>query len=150
MRPVDPRLLRRARSVRALIAALACLGVLDAAALVGQATLLADVISRFVLTPRPGASLTTDIMMLIGLGAVRAGIAWARELLAHNLKTIFANRFGKSRYLLRSVHGEVRGFLSDRYRRLDSRPIIEAFATAVRQKGALPYDGYVTDTKVAL
>lgn len=75
---------------------------------------------------------------------------WARELLAHNLKTVFANRFTKSRYLLRSVNGEVRGFLSDRYRRLDSRPIIEAFATAVQQKGALPYDGYVTDTKVAL
>jgi ATP-binding cassette subfamily C protein CydCD len=82
MRPVDPRLLRRARSVRALMAALACLGVLDAAALVGQATLLADVISRFVLAPRPEASLTTDVMMLIGLGALRAGIAWARELLA--------------------------------------------------------------------
>jgi hypothetical protein len=52
--------------------------------------------------------------------------------------------------VLRSVNGEVRGFLSDRYRRLDSRPIIEAFATADQQKGALPYDGYVTDTKVAL
>jgi hypothetical protein len=75
---------------------------------------------------------------------------WAHELLAHNLKTVFTNRFTKSRYLLRSVSGEVRGFLSNRYRRLDSRPIIEAFATAVQQKGALPYDGYVTDTKVAL
>ena len=75
---------------------------------------------------------------------------WARELLAHNLDTVFTNRFEKSRYLLRSVSGEVRGFLSDRYRRLDSRPIIEAFATAVQQKGALPYGGYVTDTKVAL
>jgi len=48
------------------------------------------------------------------------------------------------------VSGEVRGFLSDRYRRLDSRSIIEAFATAVQQKGALPYDGYDTDTKVAM
>lgn len=75
---------------------------------------------------------------------------WAKELLAHNLSTIFANRFRKQRYLLRSVLGEVRGFLSDRYRRLDSRPIVEAFATEVQRKGALPYDGYVTDTKVAL
>lgn len=75
---------------------------------------------------------------------------WGCELLAHNLKTIFANRFTKRRYLLRSVGDEVRGFLSDRYRRLDSRPIIEAFVTAVQQKGALPYNGYVTDTKVAL
>ncbi|MGF7183297.1 hypothetical protein [Tunturiibacter psychrotolerans] len=75
---------------------------------------------------------------------------WAKELLAHNLRTIFANRFAKNRYLLRSVQGEVRGFLSDRYRRLDSRPIVEAFASAVQLKGALPYDGYVTDTKIAI
>lgn len=75
---------------------------------------------------------------------------WGRDLLAHNLRTIFTNRFAKSRYLLRSISGEVRGFLSDRYRRLDSRPILEAFVTAVQQKGALPYNGYVTDTKIAL
>ena len=72
------------------------------------------------------------------------------RLRAHNLTTIFSNRFAKTCYLLRSVSGEVRGFLSDRYRRLNSRPIIEAFATAVQQKGALPYNSYVTDTKVAL
>ena len=71
-------------------------------------------------------------------------------MLAHNLNTVFANRNPKARYLLRSLNGELRGFLSDRYRRLDSRPIIEAFATAVQRKGALPYDGYVTDTKVAI
>lgn len=75
---------------------------------------------------------------------------WAPELLAHNLTTMFQNRFARSRYLIRSIRGEVRGFLSDRYRRLDSRPIIEAFASAVQEKGALPYNGYVTETKVAL
>lgn len=82
MRPVDPRLLRRARSVRVLIAALACLGVLDAAALVGQATLLADVMSSFVTSNRPVISLTSDVLVLIGLAAVRAAVAWSRELLA--------------------------------------------------------------------
>lgn len=76
--------------------------------------------------------------------------SWAKELLAHNLRALFSNKLGESRYLLRSVSGEVRGFLSDRYRRLDSRPIVEAFATAVKQKGAMPYDGYVTETKIAL
>jgi hypothetical protein len=75
---------------------------------------------------------------------------WAQELLAHNLSTLFSNRFAKRRYLLRSVSGELRGFLSDRYRRLDSRPIVETFATAVQKKGAVPYEGYVTDTKIAL
>jgi hypothetical protein len=75
---------------------------------------------------------------------------WAPELLAHNLSTMFQNRFARRQYLLRSLGGEVRGFLSNRYRRLDSRSIVEAFAAAVQEKGAMPYEGYVTDTKVAL
>jgi hypothetical protein len=42
------------------------------------------------------------------------------------------------------------GILSDSYRRIDSRPVFEAFATGVQEKGALPYEGYVTDTKIAI
>jgi hypothetical protein len=76
--------------------------------------------------------------------------AWGRELLSHNLNTIFHERFATKRNLARAVNGEIRGFLSDQYRRLDSRPIVEAFATAVQNKGALPYQGFVTDTKVAI
>jgi hypothetical protein len=75
---------------------------------------------------------------------------WGTELLAHNLNMIFRNRFSKQRHLLRSLGQEVRGFLSNKYRRLDSRPIVEAFATAVQKKGAMPYNGYVTDTKIAI
>jgi hypothetical protein len=93
---------------------------------------------------------TADLPIKFIDGLQTAPERWAKELLAYNLSTIFSNRFAKNRYLLRSVSGEVRGFLSDRYRRLDSRPIVEAFATAVQQKGALPYDGYVTDTKITL
>lgn len=73
---------------------------------------------------------------------------WSRELLAHNLQTVFNNRFQKQRYLLRSVQNEVRGFLSDKYRRIDSRPVVAAFVEGIRAKGALAYDGVVTDTKV--
>lgn len=75
---------------------------------------------------------------------------WGKELLAHNLNTIFHERHAKKRNLTRAVNGEVRGFLSDQYRRLDSRPIIEAFATAVNSKGAIPYQGVVSDTKIAI
>ena len=75
---------------------------------------------------------------------------WGRELLAHNLQTVFNRRFQNKRYLLRSLQQEVRGFLSDSYRRIDSRSVVEAFATAVQEKGALPYEGYVTDTKIAI
>lgn len=93
---------------------------------------------------------TTDLPLKFIDGLLNTSEQWAKELLAHNLDMIFANRFRRQRYLLRSVQGEVRGFLSDRYRRLDSRPIIEAFASEVQRKGALPYNGYVTDTKVAI
>lgn len=75
---------------------------------------------------------------------------WGRELLAHNLQTIYQQRYAKKRYLSRSLKQEVRGWLSDQYRRLDSRPIVEAFASAVNEKGAMPYAGVVTDTKIAI
>lgn len=75
---------------------------------------------------------------------------WGRELLAHNLQTVFQKRAANKRYLARSVNTEVRGFLSDKYRRLDSRPIVEAFASEVNRLGARPYAGYVTDTKIAI
>ena len=93
---------------------------------------------------------TTDLPLKFIDALENTAAPWAKELLAYNLTTVFHNRAPKSRYLLRSLGSELRGFLSDRYRRLDSRPIIEAFATAVQRKGALPYDGYVTDTKVAI
>jgi len=44
----------------------------------------------------------------------------------------------------------MRGFLSDHYRRLDSRPLVDAFATECQAVGAVPVDGTVTDTRVAL
>lgn len=54
------------------------------------------------------------------------------------------------RYLLRDVHGEVRGFLSDKYRRLDNRPLLEAFAEVCQAVGAVPIQGTVSDLRVAL
>lgn len=75
---------------------------------------------------------------------------WARELIVHNFTKIYHERLAQRRFLTRTLNGEIRGFLSDQYRRLDSRPIVEAFATAVQEKGAMPYAGYVTDTKIAL
>ena len=74
---------------------------------------------------------------------------WGRALIAHNLSEIFKHRDTK-RHLVRTLNGEVRGFLSDSYRRLDSRPIVEAFVTGVQRLGALPYKGVITDTKLAI
>jgi hypothetical protein len=74
---------------------------------------------------------------------------WGRELVADNLNRIYHNGNGE-RYLTRSVKGEVRGFLSDSYRRMDSRPILESFLLGVQKYGAVPVDGFALETKVAV
>jgi hypothetical protein len=56
----------------------------------------------------------------------------------------------RKRYLVRSINGEARGFLSDRYRRIDSRPTLDAFVEECQQVGAVPVEGIVTDTRVSL
>lgn len=75
-------------------------------------------------------------------------VGWGQKLLAHNLNEIFSRE--KDRYLLRSYDGGLRGFLSDRYRRLDSRPLLDAFCGECEKYGLVPIEGYGTDTKVAM
>jgi len=55
------------------------------------------------------------------------------------------------RFLVRAVNNiEVRGFLSDRFRRLDSAPIVDSFVQRVLAHGALPIEGRALDTKFFL
>jgi len=65
---------------------------------------------------------------------------WGPELLADNLDRIYT-KTDERRLLVRSVHGEVRGVLSDCYRRLDSRAILESFAAACAEIGVVPVEG---------
>jgi hypothetical protein len=44
----------------------------------------------------------------------------------------------------------VRGFLSDRFKRIDSRPIIDNLCKVLSDVGALPYDGFALDTRISL
>ena len=65
-----------------------------------------------------------------------------------NDTSLFTDR---SRVLLRSVGGQVRGILSDRYRRMNTATIIEAFLKEVLEKqGALLMNGYMSDTRMYL
>ncbi len=73
---------------------------------------------------------------------------WGKQLLVQNLNTVYRN--SSDNFLLRSVNNEVRGFLSDRYKRLDTRPLIAAFMQAIQGVGAVPYESHFTDTKIAL
>ncbi len=79
---------------------------------------------------------------------LRGGPDFKRQLLIHNLNQLAQH--DDARYLVRVAHREVRGFLSDRYRRLDSRPILETFIRAVKAAGAEPYTGVLTDTSFSL
>ena len=77
------------------------------------------------------------------------GEQWAYDLLAHNLREQYAHR-DPSRFMLRTVRDEVRGFMSDRYLRLDSGLLLESFLNATKEVGAVPTKGYYYDTKYYL
>lgn len=72
---------------------------------------------------------------------------WQRQLAA-NILNEHNNHYSKSRVLVRSVENEVRGLLSDRYRRLDSPTIITAFLQSAKRQGAVVVDAHVSDLKV--
>lgn len=76
---------------------------------------------------------------------------WGAKLLAHNLNDLYRQGKGADgRYLCRSLDGELRGFLSDRYRRMDCRPIVDAFCAMASEHGAVPINGYSLETKIAI
>lgn len=86
------------------------------------------------------------------IDTLSAGEPWQRTLLTTILNGTFPHK--QEKYLVRAVGtnggAEARGVLSDKYRRLDSRPILEAFVNAARAQGAVPFDGTATDIRVAL
>lgn len=71
---------------------------------------------------------------------------WGQQLIAHNLNEIYAHSQG--RFLVREVKEQVRGFLSDKFRRLDSHEMLEAFVGAMQKYGARPVDGFALQTKI--
>jgi len=73
---------------------------------------------------------------------------WANNLLELNLNELLDH--DSSKYLIRSVDNQARGFLSDRYRRLDGRPILDAVLESTESFGAVPISGIVSDLSFAL
>lgn len=70
------------------------------------------------------------------------------DLLAHNLTTLFKQ--SDKTNLIRTVKDEVRGVLSDRFKRMDARPLLESFVRGCEAIGARPIEGFVEDTRVIL
>ena len=80
--------------------------------------------------------------------ALRTGEEWERELLAHNLTEIH-NRQDR-RHFMRSVKGEVRACLSDRYAPYNSPEIVDAIVGEFQKLGVVPLSCRATDTRWSL
>lgn len=74
---------------------------------------------------------------------------YGRELIVDNLTTIFKKEPNK-KVLIRSVGAQVRGVLSNSFKRMDSGPIIDAFAKACSDIGAVPVEGVGGDLRWAV
>ncbi|HEX6917325.1 MAG TPA: ABC transporter transmembrane domain-containing protein, partial [Phycicoccus sp.] len=78
MKPFDPRLLRTAPAARRPVAVLAVVGVLQGLATIAMAFALA----RLVVAVVEGSALRGPSVVLAGLFALRAGLAWTAERVA--------------------------------------------------------------------
>lgn len=74
------------------------------------------------------------------------GSGWQRAMIADNFATVIANS-KKANVLLRSTRDQVRGVLSDRYRRMNSAIILKHFHDAVTLSGAIPLKVEETDLR---
>ncbi|PXY22333.1 thiol reductant ABC exporter subunit CydD [Prauserella muralis] len=83
MRPLDPRLLRHARSARPFVLGCAAVGVLTAALVIAQAGLLAGIVTDAFLGGADLAALAAPVALLAAVVAGRAALAWAAESAAH-------------------------------------------------------------------
>ena len=81
------------------------------------------------------------------LRGLSSGEPWAKQLAA----TLLNEHSGwtqRSRVLVRTVGKQVRGVLSDSYRRLNSVEILTAFVQEAADQGAVISDAYMNDTKI--
>lgn len=81
------------------------------------------------------------------LRGLASGEPWAKQLAA----TLLNEHSGwtqRSRVLVRTVGKQVRGVLSDSYRRLNSVEILTAFVQEAANQGAVISDAYMNDTKI--
>ena len=81
------------------------------------------------------------------LRELSGGDTWQKQLCATILNE-HSGWTGRTRVLIRAVGMEVRGVLSDSYRRINSVDILTAFISEANRQGAVISDAYMNDTKV--
>ncbi|MCX4779571.1 thiol reductant ABC exporter subunit CydD [Streptomyces sp. NBC_01264] len=100
MKPIDPRLLRYARSTRLFLGAVVALGLAGAGLVVGQAMLIAEIVVGAFEDGLDGGALRTPLLLLAAVALGRGLVAWLTELAAHRASA--------------AVKSELRGRLLDR------------------------------------
>ncbi|MET9957942.1 thiol reductant ABC exporter subunit CydD [Streptomyces sp. NPDC006326] len=83
VKPIDPRLLRYARTTRLFLGAVVALGLAGAGLVVGQAMLLAEIVVGAFEKGLDGQALRTPLLLLAAVALGRAVLAWLTELAAH-------------------------------------------------------------------
>ncbi|MET9606449.1 thiol reductant ABC exporter subunit CydD [Streptomyces sp. NPDC006512] len=83
MKPIDPRLLRYARSTRLFLGAVVLLGLAGAGLVVGQAMLIAEIVVGAFEEGLGAGALRTPLLLLAAVALGRGLVAWLTELAAH-------------------------------------------------------------------
>ncbi|WP_327253794.1 thiol reductant ABC exporter subunit CydD [Streptomyces sp. NBC_01244] len=83
MKPIDPRLLRYARSTRLFLGAVVALGLAGAGLVVGQAMLIAEIVVGAFEDGLDGDALRTPLLLLAAVALGRGLVAWLTDLAAH-------------------------------------------------------------------
>ncbi|WP_369170606.1 thiol reductant ABC exporter subunit CydD [Streptomyces sp. R28] len=83
VKPIDPRLLRYARTTRLFLVAVVGLGVVGAVLVIAQAMLIAEAVVGAFEHGMSAAELRTPLLLLAAVAVGRAVIAWLTELAAH-------------------------------------------------------------------
>lgn len=81
------------------------------------------------------------------LAGLATGEQWQRDVAAYLLNE-HSQRTERTRALVRAVGSEVRGVLSENYKRLNSADIVSEFLQTVIAEGAHLADGYMDDTRL--
>lgn len=103
MKPIDPRLLRYARSTRLFLGAVVALGLAGAVLVVGQAMLIAEIVVGAFEEGLDGAALRTPLLLLAAVALGRAVLTWLTELAAHRAGAAVKSEL-RGRLLERAAH----------------------------------------------
>ncbi|MFD9861566.1 thiol reductant ABC exporter subunit CydD [Streptomyces alboflavus] len=83
VKPIDPRLLRYARSTRVFLAAVVVLGLAGAGLVVAQAMLIAEIVVGGFQHGYGVGAVRTPLALLVAVAVGRAAVSWLTELAAH-------------------------------------------------------------------